>query len=82
MSSRYEKLMEAFVNGETADIVPRSRAEAALKNCIEGCGCDGLPEPKSRTEAYLQALAQKMAGGGGATVAEYDGTVEIADGGN
>lgn len=77
MASRYEKLMEALVNGETADIVPRSRAEAALKNCIEGCGCDGLPEPNSRSEAYLQALAQKMAGGGGATVPEYDGTVNI-----
>ena len=77
MSSRYEEMLKALVNGETADIIPRSRAEAALKNCIEGCGCDGLPEPKSRTEAYLQALAEKMAGGGGATVPEYDGTVNI-----
>lgn len=66
MSSRFEKLLEALVNGETADIVPQSRAEAALKNCIEGCGCDGLPEPQSRSEAYLQALAEKFKNSGSA----------------
>lgn len=63
MSSRYEELLQALLNGETANIVPRSRVEAALKNCIEGCGCDGLTEPKSRIEAYLQALAEKIKSG-------------------
>lgn len=58
--SRYERLLEALLKGETTDIIPKSRMEAALKNCVVQCGADGLPEPQSASEAYLQALASKM----------------------
>lgn len=60
-----EQLLTALLNGETLDIVPRTRVEAYLKNCCEGCGCDGLPEPLTRADALLYALAEKLAGGGG-----------------
>ena len=79
MSSRYEELLQALLNGETSDIVPRSRLEAALKNCIEGCGCDGLTEPKSRSEAYLQALAEKMKGGGGGNTGGGVGIIDVTE---
>lgn len=79
MSSRYEELLQALLNGETADIVPRSRLEATLKNCIEGCGCDGLPEPQSRSEAYLQALAEKMKGGGGGNTGGGVGIIDVTE---
>ena len=64
MPSKIEELLETLLNGETIDFEPRSRIEAYLKNCCEGCGCDGLPEPKSRVDALLYALAEKLAGGG------------------
>lgn len=77
--SRYEELLDCLIKGETANIEPRSRMEQVLLNCIEKCGCDGLPSPKSRAEAYLQALAEQMKGGGSdgsvtevATAAEMD----------
>lgn len=74
MSSRFEELLQALLSGDIVAIVPRSRLEAALKNCIEGCGCEGLTEPKSRTEVYLQALAEKLKGGGsGVDYPTYDG---------
>lgn len=63
--SRIELLFEKLINGETADIEPQSRIEKCLLNCVKNCGCEGLPEPQSRTEAYIQALAKKMEGGGG-----------------
>lgn len=64
MPSNFEKLLQALLNGETVDIQPHSRMEAYLKNCCEGCGCDGLPEPVTRADALLYALAEKLAGGG------------------
>lgn len=60
MASRYEQLLEALISGDTCDIVPRSRAEECLKNCIEQRGADGLREPTSAAEAYLTALSSKM----------------------
>lgn len=62
--SRYEELLDHLIKGETANIEPRSRMERTLLNCIDKCGCDGLPSPQSRAEAYLQALAEQMKGGG------------------
>lgn len=88
--SRNEKLLEALLNGETADIVPQSRNEAYLKAMIEGS--TEVAEPHSRIEAYLCALARKggsssgggsSGGGGGGSAAvspkevnfyDYDGT--------
>ena len=64
MASNFEELLQALLNGETVDIQPRSRMEAYLKSCCEGCGCDGLPEPVTRADALLYALSDKLAGGG------------------
>jgi hypothetical protein len=74
--SRIEEFLEALLSGEATDVVPQSRAEACLKNCIDGTGTEGLPEPQSRLEAYLHALAEKMAGGGGGS---SGGDLEITD---
>lgn len=62
--SRFEELLQALLNGESVDIEPESRIEMILKNIIEGKGVEGLPEPQSRTESYLMALAEKGVGGG------------------
>lgn len=62
--TRYEKLLDSLLKGETVDIVPQSRMEQVLLNCIDKCGCDGLPAPTSRAEAYLQALAEQIESGG------------------
>lgn len=62
--SRTEELLTALLNGDTANIEPRSRAEKYLLNCVKACGCDGLPTPQSRLDALLYALADKMASGG------------------
>ncbi len=64
MANDQEKLLVALINGETVDFEPNTRVEAYLKNCCEGCGCDGLPPPVTRTDALLYALAEKLAGGG------------------
>lgn len=61
--SRNEQLLEALLNGETADIVPQSRNEAYLKAMIEGN--TEVAEPRSRIEAYLCALARNGSSGGG-----------------
>lgn len=68
--SNMEKMLQAMRDGDTTSVVPQSRMEACLKNCIEGCGCDGLPAPQSRLEVLLYALAEKMAGGAGDTGGE------------
>ena len=60
MPSREEELLIALLNGETVDFEPRSRVEAYLKNCCEGCGCDGLPAPITRVDALLYALVEKL----------------------
>ena len=63
--SRTEDLIKAILNDESVDLVPRSRVEQYLKNCVDACGCDGLPVPRSRLEVLLYSLAEKMAGSGG-----------------
>lgn len=76
--TKVEELLNALINGETLDIEPRTRVEAYLKNCCEGCGCDGLPTPITPTDALLYALAEKLAGGGsggGDLDALIDGTL-------
>ena len=60
--SRIEALLEALVNGETSDVVPRSR-----------------------NEAYLKALVEKMSGGGSASAGGgfvVNATVEWEEGGD
>ena len=59
--SRIEILLNALINGESVDFEPRSRAELYLKNCCERCGCDGLPEPRSRLDGLLYLLAEVIA---------------------
>lgn len=78
MSSRYEEMLQALLNGDTVNFEPRSRMEQYLKNCCDQCGCNGLPEPRTRAEMLLYQLAEKLAGGGGSgggqNVPVYDGT--------
>lgn len=68
--SRNEQLLEALLNGETADIVPQSRNEAYLKAMIEGN--TEVAEPRSRIEAYLCALARNGSSGGGSGIPQAD----------
>lgn len=68
--TRYEKLLDCLLKGETADIVPQSRMEQCLLNCVEKCGCDGLPPPQSNAEAFLQALAEQARNGSSGAVSE------------
>lgn len=63
--SRTEEYYKALLEGTEAKLIPRSRKEAYLKNCCDKCGCDGLPAPRSREEALLYQLAEKLAAGGG-----------------
>lgn len=76
MSSRYEEMLQALLNGDTVNFEPRSRMEQYLKNCCDQCGCNGLPEPRTRAEMLLYQLAEKLAGesGVGQNVPVYDGT--------
>jgi hypothetical protein len=60
-----EQMLTALVNGEAVEIEPRTRVEEFLKNCVDACGCEGLPTPRTRVEALLYQLAEKIAEGGG-----------------
>lgn len=77
--SRNEKLLEALLNGETADIVPQSRNEAYLKAMIEGN--TEVAEPHSRIEAYLCALARNGGSSGGGGTGGGGGWPEVPDDG-
>lgn len=64
MSSRFEHLLQALLNGESLDdFKPLSRIEECLINCCRRIGRDGLPEPHSRAEFLLQELADQLASG-------------------
>lgn len=63
--SNTELMLKALLNGETVDIEQRTRVECYLHNCIEKCGCEGLPDPISRLDALLYALADELAHGSG-----------------
>lgn len=82
---RNEELLKALLNDETAEIQPVSRAEKYLKACCEKCGCEGLPEPVSRSDELLYELAEKLAHGGGDITTEElevteNGTYTAPDG--
>lgn len=71
--STLEQMLAALVNGESIDITPRTRVETFLKNCVDACGCGGLPIPRTRVEALLYELADKISenADGSALVEEY-----------
>ena len=82
--SRTEEMLTAIIEGKTVDFEPRSRAEQYLKNCIDKCGCDGLPAPRSRMEALLYELSEELANGGGGIPDGYikpAGSVSITENG-
>lgn len=66
--SKIEDFLNALLNDELADIEAKTRVEKYLKACCEKCGCEGLPEPKTRIDGLLYELAEKMKGGGGGEV--------------
>lgn len=83
--SKNEELLKALLNDETAEIQPVTRAERYLKACCEKCGCEGLPEPVSRSDELLYELAEKLAHGGGDITTEElevteNGTYTAPDG--
>jgi hypothetical protein len=61
--TRIEEFLTALLNGNTENITPQCRVEQYLLNCVKGCGCDGLPIPKSRLDALLYVLAYKLESG-------------------
>lgn len=63
--SKIEDFLNALLNDELANVEAKTRVEKYLKACCEKCGCEGLPEPKTRIDALLYELAEKMKGGGG-----------------
>lgn len=62
--SRFETMLTALLNGETVAFEPQSRIEKYLKNCLDKCGCDGLPAPTTRAELALYQLAEEFENGG------------------
>lgn len=77
--SRIEELLQAIINGDEANIKPRSRAEEYLVACA--CKeCDNLPTPKSRLDALYYKLAQTISeGGGGGDIDFTLATAKAAD---
>lgn len=75
--SRSEILLEALLNGTTADITPQSRSEEYLLALLNGV--KDLPTPQSRIEAYYYALCQRGLGdgSGGSTVEGITATIEL-----
>lgn len=74
--SEFERLLTALLNGESADITPKSRMEKFLKNCVDKCGCDDLPTPRTRGEVLLYQLAEQMASGGGSSGGDLVGVLD------
>ena len=70
MKSRVETLLTALLNGESANIKPRSRMEKYLLALINGD--TNIKTPQSRIEAYLYALCKKGADGSGITTDDID----------
>lgn len=70
MKSRVETLLTALLNGESANIKPRSRMEKYLLALINGD--TNINTPQSRIEAYLYALCKKGPGGSGITNNDID----------
>lgn len=63
--SNIERMLDALINGKTIEIEPKTKVEKYLLNCIEKCGCEDLPDPTSRVDALLYALADVIAHSGG-----------------
>lgn len=61
--SQVKELLDLLVAGNFTEVIPQSRLEACLKNCLAGLGTEGLPPPLSRAEEYLHELAEKVSGG-------------------
>lgn len=63
MMSRVEQMLMALLNDSSSDLIPKSRIEEYLDNCVDGDGTEGLPPPKSRVGILLYQLAEKLKGG-------------------
>ncbi len=72
MNSRDETLLQALLDGKQPEDFPViSRVDQYLLACCLGTGTDGLPQPISRIDILLYALAAKMLDGGEASLSEY-----------
>lgn len=61
--SRVEQMLIALLNDSSTDLIPKSRIEEYLDNCVDGDGTEGLPPPQSRVGILLYQLAEKLKGG-------------------
>lgn len=61
--SRNEELLEAILGGSTVSMIPQSRTEEYLKAIANNAGVSGLPDPISRNDALLYAIAEQGRGG-------------------
>lgn len=61
--SRVEQMLIALLNDSSTDLIPKSRIEEYLDNCVDGDGTEGLPPPQSRVGVLLYQLAEKLKGG-------------------
>lgn len=56
-------MLIALLNDSSTDLIPKSRIEEYLDNCVDGDGTEGLPTPQSRVGILLYQLAAKLKGG-------------------
>lgn len=67
--SRIETLLNALLNGDTANIKPRSRIEVFLSALLTGTTPN--IKPQSRAEAYLATLCANGGSGSGGSAPNY-----------
>lgn len=77
-ASNIEKLLKTLLNGDAlpSDFIPRSRAEAYLKACINKSGTSGLPTEQSRLDTLLIDLVEVLTNGSGGIGKNFSSLVD------
>lgn len=68
--TRTERLLNAYAEGETADLEPITREEKFL-NALATGEKDGLPTPITRKEMFLKSAIENQGGGGSEDAKKY-----------
>lgn len=77
--AKIAELLQAILNDEEVDLVPKTNTQAYLHACCTKAGCAGLPTPTTVQGALLYKLARVMAGSECETLYGTDGTVYARD---